>query len=67
MIFRILARWCALNLPPFNSFWIALLPPLVFANSSCRELSETKRLVNSDLLSARIPQMGVEVNGAFNK
>ena len=36
-------------------------------NSSCGELSETKQLANPDLLSARIPQMVVEVNGAFNK
>jgi hypothetical protein len=27
----------------------------------------SKRLANPDLLSARIPQMGFEVNGAFNR
>ena len=52
---------------PFNTFCIALLPPHVFANSSCGGLSESKRLANPDLLSARIPQMRFEVNGAFNK
>jgi len=55
-IFPILARSRAINLRPFNSFWIALLPPRVFANSSCGELLETKRLANWELLSARIPQ-----------
>jgi len=29
---------CALDLPPFNTFRIALLPPHVFTNSSCGEL-----------------------------
>jgi hypothetical protein len=46
---------------------MALLPPHVFANSSCGGLSESKRLANPDLLSAGIPQMGFEVNGALNK
>src|ERR1700730_8935728 len=38
-----------------------------FAHSSCGEFYETKRLAQLDLLSARIPQMEVWVNGAFNK
>src|SRR5260370_15209466 len=46
---------------------MALLPLSVFAYSSCDEFYETKRLTQIDLLSARIPQMGVGVNGAFNK
>ena len=46
---------------------MALLPLRVFAYSSCGEFYETKRLANPDLLSARIPQMGFEGNGAFNK
>ena len=46
---------------------MALLPLRVFAYSSCDEFYETKRLTQIDLLSARIPQMGVGVNGAFNK
>jgi hypothetical protein len=46
---------------------MALLPLRVFAYSSCGEFYETKRLALLDLLSARIPQMGVGVNGAFNK
>src|SRR5882724_3012363 len=45
---------------------MALLPLRVFAYSSCDEFYETKRLTQIDLLSARIPQMGFEVNGAFN-
>ena len=45
---------------------MALLPTHVFAYPSCGELSETKRLVNSDLLSARIPQDGLGVTGTFN-
>src|SRR5580700_6524006 len=43
---------------------MALLPLRVFAYSSCGEFYETKRLAQLDLLSARIPQRGV--NGAFN-
>src|SRR5258705_8597411 len=46
---------------------MALLPLRVFAYSSCDEFYETKRLTQIDLLSARISQMGVGVNGAFNK
>jgi hypothetical protein len=46
---------------------MALLPLRVFVNSSCGEFYETKRLAQLDLLSAGIPQMGVGVNGAFNK
>src|SRR5882762_8387542 len=46
---------------------MALLPFRVFAYSSCGEFYETKRLAKLDLLSARIPQMGGGVNGAFNK
>jgi hypothetical protein len=46
---------------------MALLPLRVFAYSSCGEFYETKRLAQLDLLSAGIPQMGVGVNGAFNK
>jgi hypothetical protein len=46
---------------------MALLPLHVFAYSSCGEFYETKRLAQIDLLSARIPHMGVGVNGAFNK
>jgi hypothetical protein len=46
---------------------MALLPLRVFAYSPCGEFYVTKRLAQLDLLSARIPQMGVEVNGAFNK
>ena len=46
---------------------MALLPLRVFACSSCGEFYETKRLAKLDLLSARTPQMGVGVNGAFNK
>jgi len=45
---------------------MALLPLRVFAYSSCGEFYETKRLAQLDLLSARIPPMGLEVNGAFN-
>jgi hypothetical protein len=37
-----------------------------FAYSSCGEFYETKRLAQIDLLSARIPQMGVGGNVAFN-
>jgi uncharacterized protein len=40
---------------------MALLPLRVFAYSSCGEFYETKRLAQIDLLSARIPQMGVGV------
>src|SRR5882724_10742596 len=46
---------------------MALLPLRVFAYSSCDEFYGTKRLTQIDLLFARIPQMGVGVNGAFNK
>src|ERR1700687_5998385 len=46
---------------------MALLPLRVFAYSSCDEFYETKRLTQIDLLPARIPQMGVGVDGAFNK
>src|SRR3984957_14253128 len=46
---------------------MAPLPLRVFAYSSCSEFYETKRLADLDLLSARIPQMEVGVNGAFNK
>ena len=46
---------------------MALLPLRVFAHSSCGEFYETERLAKLDLLSARIPQMGGGVNGAFNK
>src|SRR5882672_10859609 len=46
---------------------MALLPLRVFAYLSCGEFYETTRLAKLDLLSARIPQMGVGVNGAFNK
>jgi hypothetical protein len=35
--------------------------------SSCSELFGLKRLANLDLLPARIPQIGGEVNVAFNK
>src|SRR6476620_6844919 len=45
---------------------MAFLPLRVFAYSSCGEFYETKRLAQLDLLSARIPPMGLEVNGAFN-
>ena len=46
---------------------MALLLTRVFAYSSCVEFPETKRLAQLDLLRAGIPQMGLEVNGAFNK
>jgi len=42
MIFPILARWRAPNLPLFNTFLIALLHTHVFANSACSEVSEIK-------------------------
>jgi hypothetical protein len=46
---------------------MALLPTCLFAYSSCVEFPETKRLAQLDFLRAGIPQMGVGVNGAFNK
>jgi hypothetical protein len=56
MIFPILFRMCALNLRLFNSFWIALLPPLFLHKSVCSEILGTKRVANSDRLPRRIPQ-----------